>query len=95
MENDFCLLVGLDSEGNIYLESISEFKKEKLGDIAETLYCITSGILNNDIINHLYKYGEENPDKKHNILLLIKKLGKLNSPREAPPLIDALQVIDD
>ncbi len=37
MENDFCLLVGLDSEGNIYLESISEFKKEKLGDIAETL----------------------------------------------------------
>lgn len=95
MENDFCLLIGLDSKGNIFLESISDFKKEKAADTAELLYAITNGLLNDDINKHLYNLIQEDPSKKQSILMIIKKLNSLNSAKDAPPLIDALQVMHE
>ena len=95
INNEFCFLMGLDGEGGIFFEIISDFKNEHINDMAEAMYAITSSLLNKEIVDHLKNQIKEHPTKKAAILKLIKKFNRLHSVKEAPPLIDALQVIHD
>ena len=95
INNDFCFFLGLDGNGGILIEVISDFKEGCMQDGAEALYALCNGFLNEDIKEHLKVQIKEHPDKKAAILKLIKKFNQLNAVVEAPPLIDSLQVIHE
>lgn len=95
ISNDFCFFIALDENGDILLEVISEFKEECIDDASEALYAVCNGYLNKEIVKHLNSQIKHHPEKKPQILKLIKKFNSLNSVRDAPPLIDSLQVIHE
>lgn len=87
--NQFCLLVGLDSNGEMYVETIfGDADPASTANVAELLFLITSGALSNDIKGHILKQGP--PELMRAV---IKKWEKLSMAYDDKPLIDPLQVM--
>lgn len=86
--NKFCFLVGLDSNGEMYIETIFNCQDKNNEDIAELLFLVTSGALNTDIKKHISKQCKG----QGIVASIIKKWNALSSTFDDKPLIDSLQV---
>lgn len=89
--NKFCLIVGIDAENNIFIESVLDCDNPNVSDTADLLYLVTTGALNAEIKNHIGKHCADQ-SIMNNILKMWNRLVKANNDA---PLIDPLQIMSN
>lgn len=92
MDNAMVLVIGTEKNGDLYIETVSDFDEATLVQIANTLFILNNGGLAEEIKKHLKRLGQSvSEEKRDRIEKLIRMWSKLERSYEDRPLVDSLQ----